>query len=172
VVSFLVLPSGFLLGSCGAKPSGSIAEACVPVSSDAAKSSDVLRSFDWGIEGNNWVRAWKSTNIHVTHGTFVELELVEPMFPPGYVSSDAGFPWTRPQLSTNKVLKPARWCGPKQTSVGLQVVTYYYEGVSTGNVTAEAPLTKGWRNPSLGVCEKVKLRCTRLEALKVNVTVT
>ena len=118
------------------------------------------------------MRAWKSTAVHVTTGTFVELELVEPMFPQGYVSPNADFPWTRPKLSTEKVLKPARWCGPRRQSVGLRVVTYYFQGISAGTVTAEAPLATSWRTQSLEACEKVKLQCARLKALKVTVTVT
>ena len=173
LVALLVLvPGGLVLGSCSARNISSIATACVPVASDAAKSSDVLRSFAWGIKGNDWVRAWKSTSIRVTRGVFVELELVAPVFPPGYVSADASFPWARPRLSKQKVLEPARWCGPKGQSLGLQVVVYYFQAVSTGTVTAKAPLSKGWAVQSPNACDRVKLHCTPLEPLTLKITVT
>lgn len=174
VISFLIVALiGISLGSCSAGTGANLATNCVPVSADAAKSSDVVRSFDGGIQGVDWVRVWKSGPIHITRGMFVGLELIEPMEPPGYVIRRAGFPWTHPRLSSERVLKSARQCHPSAPSAGLQVVVYYFQGVATGTVTATAPLSEGWSVQSTEACANENApHCVPLEPLRVTVIVT
>lgn len=171
ILSLIVALSGIAFGSCSAGGDGAVATTCIPASAFDALSAD-KQSFDGGLRGPGWVQVWKSASVHVTRGTFVGLELVQPEYPAGYVSARAGFPWTRPKLSASKVLKSARQCRKTPQSVGLQVLTYYFQGVATGTVTATVPLSDGWRVQSTKACEDVRLSCTLLTPLRVTVTVS
>jgi hypothetical protein len=172
MIAFLILAlGGISLVSCSADSRTTIAATCVPPSAFDALSTG-RQYFNGGMRGAGWVQVWKSAVVHVVRGTFVGLELIEPEYPAGYVGSRAGFPWTRPTLSGAGVLKPARRCRTTPTSGGLPVVTYYFQSVASGTVTATAPLSEGWRVQSVEACQEVRISCAPLKALRVTVTVS
>lgn len=142
-----------MLVGCGpSSPAQHRAAICVPAQADITPTS------------TQWVRVWTSQALTVRPGMFVGLEVVEPE---GYASIE-GFPWSRPTLSSPRVLVPARRCKAAAPAIPPLAV-YYYQAIKTGSVTATVPLSREWLVRAH--CAS-STPCTPLTDLRVVVTVT